>query len=253
MIFNARPGLFTTKAPTSHNNESKVVFECIQNLVKTGIISGGAGWCISMSDIIQGQLKAAGIQSRLIEVSLEIQYTGNSRDNIYVGYDAGVDQNQNLIDTHVILITETEIPILIDGSIAHNLPIGTLAVVEELVDMPISKRHPIVLKFPNHSMQLTYKEKLNSKVHLVHQMSIIQRIDTDTKIFKGLHWLRQLVIVALLISTLNAARGLYDFYAVYIDKSSWGPSSNILMHTKIDNLEAEIVELKIDLKAALKK
>jgi len=240
MKLNVAKGLFTTKDFTKHTAESKTVFDCVQRLVDNGLISAGSGWCVSMSDIIQSQLKSLGIQSKVVEVSLEIQYKEDKIDHVYVGYDGMSKKDDSTADTHVAVVTQTLPPILIDGSIAHNLPLGKLAVVEEITEVPLSSRHPIVIEFPSHNMILTYKEKLNPKIPLTHQMSILQRMETDQKIFKSLNWLRTMIIIAITISILNAARGLYDFYLVYIDVNHWGPDSVKTLLEKVENIEKEV-------------
>jgi hypothetical protein len=43
--------------------------------------------------------------------------------------------------------------------------------------------------------------------------------------------------VALTISTLNALRGAYDFYQVYVAENYWGPGTLQQIDERLDTLE----------------
>jgi hypothetical protein len=238
MKYNITPGLFTTKKSNyKTNSENEKVFHCIEQLTKNGIISAAPGFCIGISDIIRSQLEHLEIQSRMVEVSLTISYQKDNQINLHhVGID-DIKTNNNF-DTHVIVITETTPPILIDASISHLLPFGKLAVVEEIKQIPITNQDPIEFDFLEENIKLTYKEKKNQKVPLTHQISVVQRMETDRRIFESIKWLKILVLIAVSISILNGIRGIYDFYSVYIDKNNyWGPQLGIEIKEKLDKID----------------
>ena len=80
---------------------------------------------------------------------------------------------------------------------------------------------------------------------MLHQRSILDRIQTDVNIFKSLKFLKYMIIAAIVVSMLNASRGFYDFYQVYVDQeNSWGPSGLERIIGKIDTLERKLDKLE---------
>ena len=116
--------------------KTKKAYKILQRMCQNGIIHAGNGWCVSMSDIIQQQLDAVGIQSHMLEVDLRIQYQ-DEHDTVLVGHD-NPDKNLDEYDTPVVVIADCEQPLLIDASISKFLPYGKLAVFE-----PIPESGPI--------------------------------------------------------------------------------------------------------------
>jgi hypothetical protein len=212
-----------------------IISEVLTRMLKAGLFELGAGYCISMSDMVRTALKQRGIDSKIVECTLAMTYHDSTPPEIsFVGFDN--IRNPGEIDTHVIVITDTTPSYLIDASIPHRLPRGTLAVIE-----PIEKTNNFKLldcKFDSVNISMTYEQKKIQNVPYKHQESIIERIQTDHKIFKNLLFLKILIVLALFISCLNFIRGSYDFYQVYVNNENIrGPSGIEMLHNKINDLE----------------
>jgi hypothetical protein len=113
------------------NSNSNEYFQKILKVVneakQSGLISKGSGYCFSMSDIILKLLYKEGVKSKLVECSLMVTYK-NPPGMYLMGYP-GFNQNNydadTMMQTHIVCVTESEIPILFDASIAHidkNVP-----------------------------------------------------------------------------------------------------------------------------------
>lgn len=190
MIFTTDRELVKTQ---DYNRVSATVFRLIQS----GVTEMGRGWCISMSDTVYTLLKQQGINSRLVECQVTITDTVNEEE---VTRLVGVDQAHRTpmdVSTHVVVITETTPPMIIDASIGHLLP--DAAVLIDRCGDPRPDR--IFGDFRQNNFQITYQEKLNSKVPLVHQTSMIDRIVTDQRIFSEIRLLKTLNYIGIVLST----------------------------------------------------
>jgi len=242
MNLNIKFGILSSMDDKIHTSESKTIFNTVNRMIDSGLVSAGSGHCISMCDIIKSQLSLQNIESKIVEVSLTIGYFESQPPTFkHIGFD-GLKAKNSEIDTHVVLVTSTNPPILIDASISHILPYGKLALIEKLPVNSIIDNEDICFDHSSHKIKFVYKEKKNQKVPLTHQISIIERINTDKKIFDNLKFLKVLIILALVISFLNASRGLYDFYQVYFNNNFWGPSSNEKIINKIETIEELLIQ-----------
>jgi hypothetical protein len=204
--------LLTTSELIKNTSEYKKISEVINRMNTTGTLWMGRGHCISMSDIVQTALSQIGIKSRIVECQLLITDNSGSPPNISpVGYDGIINAGE--IDTHVVCITETVIPMVIDASIGHRLPADKNVVVDQVVILDKN----VFCDVQVDGIRLTYQQKKNPKLPLQHETSIINRIETDKSIFKNLNFLKILIVIALVVSSLNAARGFYDYYQRYYD------------------------------------
>lgn len=227
---------FLTSERVDRTDQTYVtISEVLTRMAKSGIFELCGGYCISMSDMVRTALKQRGIESKPVEVTLTITYHSHTpADTVFVGFnEVG---NPGEIDTHVILVTDTTPPYIIDASIPHRLPKGILAVIELITaadDMKLIDR-----RFRPTNISMIYEQKTRQIVPMHHQESIIARINTDRKIFKNLGYLKILIILALTISALNLIRGSYDFYQVYLnEQNARGPSGIKLLNDRLDNLE----------------
>jgi hypothetical protein len=76
-------------------------------------------------------LTQQGIENQIIECQVSICWTENGIPNFqFVGFDNQAFPGQ--VDTHTIIITKTEVPLLIDLSISHHLPSNHPFVIEKL-------------------------------------------------------------------------------------------------------------------------
>lgn len=212
--------------PIAQTEYFKRVKEIVDNLHNSGMIETGSGYCLSMSDIVLKLLYKVGIKSKLIECNLMVMLK-NPPGMFLVGYP-GFNQSDftsdKMMQTHIICVTETEVPILIDLSVSHidkNIP---------YICAPILKNydHANLSEYEFETSIWTYTQKEDSNIELpkLHQKSILDRIKTDQQISKEINFIKLLLVILFCISSLNFIRGGFDFYQTYINQTNnWGPSS----------------------------
>lgn len=211
------------------------VSDIIYKLIENGLVHLGKGYCISMSDIIYTLLLQNGIHSKIIECQLTVTNKETNTTSL-IGFD-NLRGSEGQVDTHVVIVTSTEPAILIDMSILHMLPNNLYGVIDSVKRLD----NNIILNINTPQVDLTYQEKKKDTIPLLHQKSIIDRINTDITIFKNLRILKIAIFVALIISSLNACRGLYDYYLVYVDRTNyWGPKTTKEMYDKINSIEEKL-------------
>lgn len=201
--------------------EYQKVIKHINSLWESGVIRRGSNHCLSMSDLIYNVLKLDGIKSRVVECKLTVLGVDPPGFSL-VGhnglmYRTGGALDPNNYDTHVICITETKIPMLIDLSINH-LRKEVQFICERLngdtVEVPDRPIKDKVIGYYNFGASIwTYqiKEKSPLMIPELHQRSIIDRIRTDQKIANAIKWLFILNIIGIAITLANAIRGIIDF------------------------------------------
>jgi hypothetical protein len=227
---------FLTDADYKDSKHYNIIAEVLSEMVRCGAMSLGNGYCISMSEMISNALAHRNISSRLVECQLTMTYSNSTPPEIlFVGFDN--IKRPGEIDTHVVIVTETDPPFLIDASISHKLPADVPAVV-----IPIKKGNILgSLENQTYNLSMTYQEKKVQKVPVVYHRSFINRVETDQKIFKNLTFLRLLIVIALTISSINLFRGGYDFYQVYILKNNnWGPGAMEHLESRLNTVETLI-------------
>jgi hypothetical protein len=228
--------ILTSSDRIKNSSEYKIISGIISRMITSGVINLGSGFCISMSDMIYVALKQQGIESRLVECQTTFCYENqNPPVVVFLGHDQ--IKNPGEISTHVVVVTMTDTPMLIDASIAHRLPMGFPVIVDECNPMKTQDFNFAELYYPEHQLKVTYSEKRNQIVPLSHQVSVVDRITTDKKIFKNLGLLKILIVIALCISMANALRGAYDFYSVYYLENNWGPRALEKIEKRLENLE----------------
>jgi len=181
------------KTPQYHK-----IKDIVQRLERGGTTASFAGNCISSTDIMQHLLSRVGIESEIVECQLAmIRDDGNTKDYVFVGYDNGSYPGQ--IDTHVVLVTKTEQPILIDLSLSHLLPKDKPFIIERVQNTELGK----ISEFNLENINLTYFEKKSVKLPNLHQKTLLQRIIGDQNAEKSLKLLRVLVICAVSLGLIN--------------------------------------------------
>jgi hypothetical protein len=194
----------------------------VENLYNSGLVGAGSGYCLSMSDIVHKLLHQRGIESHLVECGLMV--TIKDPPGLYlVGY-TGFHENdfdkETKMENHIVCVTDTPVPILIDTSISH-VDKKIKYICEPIVKKEI---HTNIAEFEFSSSTWMYQEKPESELPNLHQRSIIDRINTDNKFKKQISFIQKFMIVLLGVSSLNFIRGTYDFYQTYVNKTnSWGP------------------------------
>jgi hypothetical protein len=178
-----------------------VIKQVIDSLWESGIIQRGAGYCLGMSDIVQKMLEARGVKSDIVECKLlvlkknppSIHLIG--QDKIFT--EGNVDSGKTKIDTHVVLITKTQIPMLIDTSIGHvstNIPYVCGAVN--------GKEHSLA-EYNVDDAEWVYLKKPVEVLPELHQKSLLERIRTDFEVANTLKLMKYIVIALICMSLIN--------------------------------------------------
>jgi len=215
--------------PVIETEYFKIVKGVVDGLHKSGMTEAGSGYCLSMSDIVLKLLHKEGIKSRLVECNLMVTLKNPPGMYLmgYPGFNGNNYNSEKMMQTHIVCITETEIPILIDLSISHidkNIP---------YICAPIPKNfeHTNLTEYDFETSTWTYTQKEDTNLELpkLHQKSILDRIKTDQLVSSELKLVKTLIIFALTVSSLNFMRGTYDFYQTYINKyNDWGPNKTFI-------------------------
>ena len=200
MEFTKDPGLL--KTPQYHK-----IKECIESLSRSGDSKNFSGNCIATCDIFQTLLSQIGIPCKIMECSVCIEQEINGNKNyMFVGYDNYSYPGQ--IDTHTIVVTEGDNPIIIDLSLGHLLPAGKEYIIERV---PISKKKELEKKngknifaeFEFDKCAITYYEKANLRLPSIHQKNLVQRIISEQNLEKRMDMLKILIIGAISLSMIN--------------------------------------------------
>lgn len=210
----------TTNKNLLETKEYKIVTESIRNLWDAGIIQRGSGYCHSISDMIYKILIANDIKCRLMECSLTVA-TKNPPSLVLVGEEHVYSSKQtrehiNMMNTHVVCITNTPVRMIIDLSVNDFFPKTNIPYVcEELVEDESSSIPGIYkINYPNSTW--IYHEKRESKIPQIHQESIIKRYKTDEIIFNKFKVINRLLISICIITGVNFIRGTYDHFQKYV-------------------------------------
>lgn len=211
----------------------QIVIAVVRELWSGGIIARGSGYCLSMSDMIQTLLKQQGIESHLEECKLTI--LGIDPPNFKIIGQTGLwqpDRRPDDVDTHVVCVTDTDIPMIIDLSV-YSFRDEVPYVVERL-----NGRAGFLAELDFTQSRWVYQRKDRPRLVDQHQTSILDRMETDRRVKRQITWLQWAVIAVMVIAGLNAVRGAYDFYTTYIDKENyWGPTHIRELIEKVDRLE----------------
>lgn len=189
---------FTTNHELLRSPQYHKIRDMIERLENGGAVKNFAGNCISTADIVQHLLSRVGISSKIIETQVcLIRDDGKTKDYVFVGYDNGSYEGQ--IDTHTVVITEGERPILIDLSLGHLLPSDRRFVVEYIKYDEPSK----LLEMNIANINITYFEKQNIQLPNIHQKNLLQRIVGEQKFEKTLTTLKSFILCALALGLIN--------------------------------------------------
>lgn len=175
------------------------ITEIVDKLFFSGMAVNFAHNCIAASDILQASLYSMGIKSKIVEVQLNVfrQDANGENDYLYIGYDSVSFPDQ--IDTHVVVVTDTTVPMLIDLSLGHILPKD-----KNIVIIPAATDEENVIgKIQVSNLSLTYFIKRNVKLPNLHQKNIVQRMLEDQKTNQKVEWIQKMVNILLLFSLIN--------------------------------------------------
>lgn len=181
------------------DNKSKV-YKILEQLDRDGVLSRFPGNCVLASDIIQNLLDAEGIPSKIMEVQVVITQSGSHTQNLMLlGYDTDrLDPGHT--DTHVVVITQTDAPMLIDASIGHLLGNPRAVVVSEL-----SARDPeIVAETKLLERDIVYRVKKNIKLPYFHQRDMLSKMNAEVKLRNEFGFIKVVAVIGLGVGIINS-------------------------------------------------
>ena len=192
-----KQNILTSHPELKDDVEYRKIVSLVEKLIQSGVPMMGQGYCISVSDVVMNILTQNNIKCKMIEVQASFQDKATGTVKL-IGYDSLRDRVTD-IDTHVVVVTETKVPMLIDCSIGHLLPKRGSEVIVDSLNSEKGKDLAVL----NFEKQLiVYQEKRNSKIPLLHQSSIINRIETDKKIFDNIKLLKTLNFIGIGLGVL---------------------------------------------------
>jgi hypothetical protein len=191
-----------------------------------------------MADIIHNLLKQKGIKSRIVECKLSVIGI-DPPGLLLVGHDGlnKVQQSAAAIDSHVVCITETIVPMLIDLSVIGVRP-EIPWILEPLT--PLTDRPDVLAEYDFGASRWLYQSKEVSRIPQQHQRSIVDRFKTDQKTSRSIRILTALVVISLAVSSINAVRGMFDFYMIYHEENYWGPTTMKQLLDKVEAIEERL-------------
>lgn len=208
----AQSSIITVSEELKNLEEYQVVCGVIENLISTGLGKMGEGYCISVSDIVYNILSQNKIKCHLMEVQLSIvdQLTNETR---MIGHETSFHQNSHeKVTTHVVVVTDTKVPMLIDLSIAHRLPQGYQCIIEKAEDVG----NKVLSTFEFENIGFIYQEKKQGiGIPSLHQVSILDRMATDQKIFQEVKQLKTLNIIGIGLSIFALVNVLLKIFEVF--------------------------------------
>jgi hypothetical protein len=156
-----------------------------------------AGNCIAACDIITILLHQDGIESAIIECQTIVKFFDGKKENYnFIGFDGIASVNN--IDTHVVVVTKSKRPILIDISLSHLLPYDHPFIVEL-----VQEKNDLLGDYTIGNHTLTYQLKKTIKLPLLHQKTILEKMKNDIGINSKIKYLGYFVSVVLTISVMN--------------------------------------------------
>lgn len=214
----------------SNSEYEEKIFTLIEILQKSGTVYRSSGHCLGISSMVMGMLSEFGVKSRLVECSLtaidrtrnHLQFVGQKTDE-----ETFVDEKTNSVNTHVICITETETPYILDLSIGYinqEIPFICRPIEEHQV-----KNEKNIATFDFGNSLWIYNIRENSLLPTVYEKSILDRIVTDIKIDKKINLINKFLLCIGIVTSLNFFRGSFDFYQKYINKTNgFGPVPTVV-------------------------
>lgn len=176
-----------------------LIIDVISSLEKNGILNNLHGNCIAAADMITAMLHHKEIESYAVECQVSIQ-TKDPNGNVYynlVGYDNTAFHGQ--VDTHLVIVTKTPIPILIDVSISQFLPQTHPFIIERVDNLD-----PNILgnyKFDN--VSLLYQIKKNIRLPSIHQKTVLEKVNDEVKLKSKIKFLTMSLSIVLGITLFN--------------------------------------------------
>jgi hypothetical protein len=178
------------------------ILAVINRLDRDGLLIRLAGNCVLAADLIQNMLHAEGISSRTVEVQL-LGSREDTQDGVktvaLVGYNVGTTNTHHL-DTHVVVVTEGEEPLLIDAAIGHILGNHKHVIITPLAEVTNSD---IIAQTLVDQTELTYRAKKRIQLPHFHQKNLVEKMKQEHNLLQNVRWIKIGLGVALTMSTVN--------------------------------------------------
>lgn len=176
-----------------------IIQDVLNTLTKSEGMHSFFGNCVASADILQTMLARSGISSKILEcqVSIVSSDADGGKNFLFVGYDNYSYPGQ--IDTHTVVITEEEHPILIDLSLGHVLPQNKPIIIERVNGIEPG----VIADYTINNTRVTYSEKKNLRLAQIHQKNLLQRLVTEQNTQKTLKFLKTLIICAISLGLVN--------------------------------------------------
>lgn len=180
-------------------NQRDTINDVIGQLAQDGILEGLHGNCVLASDVIQNMLETHGIHSRMVEVTATVTTpdANGSHTLSLVGYNMTTHGND--VATHVVVVTESETPLLIDASIGHLLRNPRQVIIADVN----ASGSEILCRTHAGSIELVYRVKRQIKLPNIHQKDLVSRLRSDNELRQRVRFLTTVIWVLIAFGCVN--------------------------------------------------
>lgn len=200
MQFYSKPDNLTQDTKIRKSDQYQRIETVIDQIFNTGVLQHAAGNCIALSEMLQHLLAENFVSSRLVECKVMVTESrdGFLTDFKYVGWDGGrYNRVPDAVDTHVIVVTEGETPILIDLSIPHVLTMPRVMICE-----PVNSLDPdVIAEYRWGNRKVRYDIKKNPRLLGLHQTTLLDRLRIESENKRRMNTL-QIVVAVLTVATM---------------------------------------------------
>lgn len=179
--------------------EYQAVKRITEQFIQTSNPAAFAGNCVATCDILQALFFKHGIVSRIVECQaaiFKVEPTGRV-NYMFVGYDNYSYPGQ--IDTHTVVITEGEHPMLVDLTLGYVLPVN-----KKFLIAPVKKQNAeSICHVQFDDYEIVYYEKTTLRLPNIHQKNLMQRLVNEQRISKTVEHLKIFVMCAVVLGLVN--------------------------------------------------
>ena len=177
------------------------IIHVVKELSENQILQKLPGNCILAADLVQNMLYSHKINSRVVEVQVVFTRSGDGGKKLthLLGYDNKFVASPNQHDTHVVVITETDPPYLVDASIGHIVDNLETVIVHEMS----KSTDDIIAETVVNGCNIVYRLKKNIKLPFFHQRDMVEKLKQYVKIQKNLDFLKMIAISAVAMGVIN--------------------------------------------------
>jgi hypothetical protein len=207
MLFDPKHGTNASGKPKRYSYDKKLdrhkhmkyIAECLDRLDNSDVLERLPMNCISACDIIQNMLMFYGIPSKIVECqAIAIKETPTFKDFSFVGFNE-IDKHPHTVDSHVVVVTQTEPPIMIDAAVGHLLPADKQIVVAELVSVDPD----LIAEVKIDEVKFQYLPKKTIRLPGLHQKNLVDRMKSDMRLSETIDTLKVMVYLSVGLSVVN--------------------------------------------------